>query len=106
MNGRPGTTLAARVRGLEISPTVAMAQRARALKARGVRVYDFTVGEPDQPTPPAIVAAAWAAMKAGQTKYTPAAGLPELREAVAHRYHEDWGVSFAPEQVTITVGGK
>lgn len=106
MSGRPGVTLAARVRKLEVSPTVAMAQRARALKTRGIRVYDFTVGEPDQPTPPSIVAGAWAAMKAGQTKYTPAAGLPELREAVAHRYREDWGVSFAPEQVTITVGGK
>ena len=106
MSGRAGVSLAARVRRLEISPTVAMAARARALKARGVKVYDFTVGEPDQPTPPSIVAAACAAMKAGQTKYAPAAGLPELREAVAHRYREDWGVSFAPEQVTITVGGK
>ena len=71
-----------------------------------MRVYDFTVGEPDQPTPPSIVAAAHEAMKAGRTKYAPAAGLPELRAAVARRYREDWGTSFAPEQVTATVGGK
>ena len=45
-------------------------------------------------------------MKAGWTKYTPAAGLPELREAVAHRYRESWDAPFVPEQVTITVGGK
>jgi aspartate aminotransferase len=45
-------------------------------------------------------------MKAGRTKYVPAAGLPELREAVAHRYRESWRAPFSPEQVTITVGGK
>ena len=99
-------TLAARVRKLEVSPTVAMAQRAGALKALGIKVYNFTVGEPDQPTPPAIVAAAYEAMKAGRTRYTPAAGLPELREAVARRYRKSWGAPFATEHVTITVGGK
>jgi aspartate aminotransferase len=106
MRGHEGVTLATRVLDLEVSPTVAMAQRAHALKAQGIKVYDFTAGEPDQPTPPSIVTAAYEAMKAGQTKYTPASGLPELREAVAQRYNEDWGAPFAPEQVTITVGGK
>jgi aspartate aminotransferase len=94
------------VRKLEISPTVAMAQRAQALQAQGVRVYNFTVGEPDQPTPDVIVAAACEALKAGRTKYAPAAGLAELRAAVAERYRQDWGTSFAPEQVTVTVGAK
>ncbi len=98
--------LASRVRNLEISPTVAMAQRAQALRAQGVRVYDFTVGEPDQPTPAAIVAAAHEALAAGQTRYAPAAGVPEMRAAVAERYRQDWGTSFAPEQVTVTVGAK
>lgn len=98
--------LASRVRNLAISPTVAMAQRAQALRAQGVRVYDFTVGEPDQPTPAAIVAAAHEALAAGQTRYAPAAGVPELRAAVAERYRQDWGTSFAPEQVTVTVGAK
>jgi aspartate aminotransferase len=83
MRRRDGVTLATRVLDLEMSPTVAMAQRARALKAQGIKVHDFTAGEPDQPTPPSIVRAAYEAMKAGQTKYTPASGLPELREAVA-----------------------
>ncbi|OFV89092.1 MAG: hypothetical protein A2V74_05535 [Acidobacteria bacterium RBG_16_70_10] len=98
--------LAARVRRLEVSPTVAMAARARALKAQGVRVLDFTVGEPDQPTPRHIAEAGKAAIDAGRTKYAPAAGLPELRAAVAHRYREDFGVSFAPEDVVATIGGK
>jgi aspartate aminotransferase len=83
-----------------------MAARARALRAKGVRVLDFTVGEPDQPTPRHVVDAGKAAMDAGRTKYAPASGLPELRAAVAHRYREDFKVSFAPEEVTVAVGGK
>ena len=106
MSAGGGVGLASRVRNLEISPTVAMAQRAQALQAQGVRVYNFTVGEPDQPTPDVIVAAACEALKAGRTKYAPAAGLAELRVAVAERYRQDWGTSFAPEQVTVTVGAK
>jgi aspartate aminotransferase len=105
---KPGTEppLAARARRLEISPTVAMSAKARALKAKGVRVLDFTVGEPDQPTPPHVVEAGRAAIEAGRTKYAPASGLPELRAAVVHRYREDFQVSFAPEEVTVAVGGK
>ncbi|MCG6922664.1 MAG: pyridoxal phosphate-dependent aminotransferase [Acidobacteria bacterium] len=106
MSGHERVVLAARVRKLEVSPTVAMAQRARLLTSQGIKVYNFAVGEPDQPTPPSIVAAACEAMKAGQTKYTPAAGLPALREAVAQRYRDSWGAPFVPDQVTITVGGK
>jgi len=83
-----------------------MASQARALRAQGVRVLDFTVGEPDQPTPAHVVAAGKAAVDAGRTKYAPAAGLPELRAAVVHRYREDFAVSFAPEEVCVAVGGK
>jgi aspartate aminotransferase len=83
-----------------------MAAKARALKAKGVRVLDFTVGEPDQPTPRHVAEAGKAAIDAGKTKYAPASGLPELRAAVAHRYREDFHVSFAPEEVTVAVGGK
>jgi aspartate aminotransferase len=106
MRAAAAPALAARARRLEVSPTVAMAARARALRRSGVRVLDFTVGEPDQPTPRRVVDAAKAAMDAGRTKYAPAAGLPELQAAVTHRYREDFGVSFAPEEVTVAVGGK
>ena len=98
--------LAARARRLPVSPTVAMSARARALRESGVRVCDFTVGEPDQPTPARIVAAGKAAVDAGRTKYAPANGLPELRAAIVHRYREDFGVSFAPDDVCVCVGGK
>jgi aspartate aminotransferase len=101
-----GTGLGRTARHLEVSPTVAMAAKARALKATGVRVLDFTVGEPDQPTPDHVLRAGKAAMDAGRTKYAPAAGLPELRAAVVERYRQDFAVSFAPEEVTAAVGGK
>lgn len=103
-----GTTvdLSRRARAIEVSPTVAMAQRAAALRAQGRRILDFSVGEPDQPTPRHIVAAAVAALDAGKTRYAPAAGTPELRAAVARRYREDDGVSFSESEVAITVGGK
>jgi aspartate aminotransferase len=98
--------LAARARQIEVSPTVAMAQKAAALRARGEMILDFSVGEPDQATARPIVAAANAALSAGKTRYTPAAGLPELRSAVAARYREDDGVSFREEEAVITTGGK
>jgi len=101
-----GPPLATRARRLGISPTVAMAARARALRERGVRVLDFTVGEPDQPTPPHVVEAGRSAIAAGRTRYGPASGLPELRAAVVHRYREDFAVRLVPEEVAITVGGK
>jgi aspartate aminotransferase len=71
-----------------------------------VRVLDFTVGEPDQPTPRHILEAGKAALEAGKTKYPPASGEGELRAAVARRYREDFDFAFAPENVVATVGGK
>ena len=98
--------LSSRARALEVSPTVAMAQRAAALRTAGQSVLDFSVGEPDQATPKHVARAATAAIDAGRTRYTSAAGLPELRAAVAARYRKDFKVSFAPEEVAITIGGK
>ncbi len=101
-----GPVLSRRARAIEVSPTVAMSQRATALRASGRSVLDFSVGEPDQPTPAHVIAAAHAAMLAGKTKYAPAAGVPELRSAVVARYQEDFGVSFAAAESAITIGGK
>jgi aspartate aminotransferase len=100
------TDLSRRALSLEVSPTVAVAQRAAALKAKGEAVLDFSVGEPDQPTPRHIAAAATAAIEAGQTRYTAAGGLPALRVAVAQRYRKDFKVSFSDAEVAITSGGK
>ena len=98
--------LSRRVRGIKVSPTVAVFQKAQALRAQGRRILDFSVGEPDQPTPPHIIAAATQAMAAGKTRYTATTGIPELRSAVAFRYRKDFRVTFSPEEVLITNGGK
>jgi len=98
--------LSRRIQAVEFSPTVAMSQRAAELRRRGERVLDFSVGEPDQPTPRHVANAAIAALAAGRTRYTPSAGIPELRDAVAHRYREDHGVEYDPKQVVVTDGGK
>jgi aspartate aminotransferase len=98
--------LSRRALSLEVSPTVAMAQRAAALKAAGEAVLDFSVGEPDQPTPAHIADAGRNAIAEGRTRYTAAAGLPELRAAIAQRYRKDHRLDFADAEVVVTTGGK
>lgn len=95
-------------RGNRISPSVtfAIASRAKALKAQGVDVCDFSVGEPDFNTPEVMRVAAKEALDAGKTKYSPTAGLPELRSAIAEKLGRDNGLVYSPEQVMVTVGGK
>jgi len=94
------------VDALEPSATIAMAAKARQLKATGKAVYDFSLGEPDFTTPEHICAAAAAAMKAGHTHYTAAGGIAELKAAVARAYHARHGLEYAPEQVVISNGAK
>jgi aspartate aminotransferase len=94
------------VRNLEPSATLAMAAKAKELKAAGKTVYDFSVGEPDFTTPKHICEAATAAMAAGHTHYTPVAGIPELRAAVAKQYRLRHGLDYAPQQVVVANGAK
>jgi aspartate aminotransferase len=98
--------LARRMRALEPSATLAMAARASAMTAAGVDVVDLSVGEPDFPTPPHICQAAEAAIRAGRTKYTPAAGIPALRQAVAADYARRTGLAVTPAQVVVSNGAK
>lgn len=98
--------LSARVRSVGVSPTVATAARATALRAEGRDILDFSVGEPDQPTPERIRTAAADAMNRGETRYVPSLGIPSLRQAVAARYLADDGVAFDASEVAITLGGK
>ena len=99
--------LSRRIAAIEESATLAVDAKAKALKAAGHDVIGFGAGEPDFPTPPHIVAAAVEA--AGQPKYhryTPAAGLPELRDAVAVKTAKDSGYEVTAGQVVITNGAK
>jgi aspartate/methionine/tyrosine aminotransferase len=99
--------LSRRIAAIEESATLAVDGKAKALKAAGHDVIGFGAGEPDFPTPAHIVAAAVEA--AGQVRnhrYTPAAGLPELREAVAAKTAGESGYEVTPGQVVITNGAK
>jgi len=103
---RPLPALAERVRDVADSTTLVMSARAKAMKAAGVDVINLTAGEPDFPTPRPIVDAALAFLEAGQVKYTPTLGLPELRAAAARRYAETYGVALAADNAIFGCGGK
>jgi aspartate aminotransferase len=94
------------LQALEPSATLAMAAKAKELKAAGRTVYDLSVGEPDFNTPEHICQAAIAAMKAGHTRYTVASGIPELKKAVVEQYKAVHGLEYAPTQVVIANGAK
>ena len=99
--------ISARVGAITESATLAVDAKARALKAAGRPVIGFGVGEPDFPTPGYIVEAAQrACAEPRYHKYSPAAGLPELREAIAAKTKRDSGYEVAPGQVIVTNGGK
>jgi len=99
--------VSARIASIEESATLAVDARAKALKAAGEDVIGFGAGEPDFPTPDHIVAAAQAACLVPRNhRYTPAAGLPELREAVAAKTVRDSGYPTTAAQVLITNGAK
>jgi aspartate aminotransferase len=80
--------------------------KAKALEAQGRSVIHLEIGEPDFDTPAHIVEAAKRALDEGYTHYGPAAGLPELREAIAHEISSSRGVGVQPDQVVVTPGGK
>jgi aspartate aminotransferase len=95
-----------RVRDLAPSPTLAVSDRARQLKAEGIDVIDLGGGDPDFITPKHIRDAAIQAMNAGETHYVASAGIPALRKAVADKLHDDNGIDVEPSGVIVTPGGK
>jgi aspartate aminotransferase len=98
--------LADRLRHIEGSPTLALAAKAKALAKAGKPVLDFTAGEPDLPTPASVKQAGVRAIEADHTKYTPVAGIPELRAAVAACVNQLRQTAYQPSQVIVTCGTK
>ena len=94
------------VQKIKPSATIAAAAKAKELTATGVRVYDFTLGEPDFVTPKHICDSAKRAMDEGHTHYTPATGINELKEAVCRAFERDNGVKYKPANVSISNGAK
>src|SRR5690242_8728708 len=99
-------TLAERVSAIAPSATLAMAGAAKRLKSEGVEVFDFALGEPDFKTPENIQEAALRALRSGQTHYTPPAGIPELKQALARLYTETRGLPTQEGQVVVSNGAK
>ena len=100
------TILANRLKSIKPSATLALNAKAKALAAQGVDVVSFAAGEPDFDTPDFIKQAAIDALNKGFTKYTPTVGIPELREAISAKLSRDNKLTYAPEQVVVSVGAK
>jgi aspartate aminotransferase len=98
--------LADRTTRIAGSPTLKVTATVDRLRRSGVDVIDFGAGEPDFPTPDAIKAAAHKALDDNFTRYTPAAGIAELKRAICDRYRADYGVDYKESQVIVTAGGK
>lgn len=98
--------LSSRVANLKASPTLALAAKAKELKKKGNDVLSLTVGEPDWDTFEPIKEAGIKAIQEGHTKYSPANGLPELREAICQQTILDFGHHYDPDQVTVSTGAK
>jgi len=98
--------LAERARRLTPSPTLAISAKARAMRAQGIDVISFGAGEPDFDTPERIKDAAVRALREGHTKYTDAAGIPEVRAAACAKLKRDNGLDYEPADVVVSVGGK
>ena len=98
--------IAERLSRIKPSPTIAVTQKARDLKAEGRDVIGLGAGEPDFDTPAHIIEAAKAAMDRGETRYTAVAGTPELRQAICDKFKRENGLDYTPDQITVGCGGK
>ena len=99
-------SISSRAASLAPSLTLAISAKAKELRAQGEDVIGFGAGEPDFDTPQHIKDAAAQALADGFTKYTPSSGIPELRQAVADKFHRDYGVEYEPNQIIVNCGGK
>jgi len=88
------------------SPTLAISAKAKQMKSEGIDVIGFGAGEPDFDTPEHIKRAAIKTMEEGFTKYTPAAGIPELKKAISNKLRKDNGLDYSPNQIVISNGAK
>lgn len=98
--------LSQRAKSLKPSPTLALNAKAKQLKSEGNDVISLSVGEPDWDTYDNVKQAGVDSIQRGETKYVPSNGTPALREAIAKQTSDDLGVSYSPDDVTVSVGGK
>src|SRR5579863_3366462 len=106
MTTLPPGFLAKALGRIKPSPTLAMTQKSRELKAAGRDVIGLAAGEPDFDTPDNIKEAAIAAIRRGETKYTDTAGISELRAAIAKKFKRENDLDYTPAQCFVAPGGK
>lgn len=98
--------LSERAAGISASPTLAIDAKAKQMKAFGIKVISFGVGEPDFNTPDNINEAAIEAIKAGETRYTPAGGTLKLKQAIVDKFQRENGLTYQTNQIVVSVGAK
>ncbi len=106
MSINPTEMLSAKVQAMEESATIRMAQKSRDLASKGVSVISLSLGEPDFDTPEFIKEAAYAALKKGNTKYTPVPGTLDLRKAICDKFRIENNLQFEPTQIVVSNGAK
>ncbi len=98
--------LSDRIKSLSVSQTLAMAQKSRELKAKGLDIISLSLGEPDFNTPDYIKEAAKKAIDENYTKYPPVPGYNDLREAISKKFREENGLNYTSDQIIVSAGGK
>ena len=98
--------LSDRVKSLSVSQTLEMAQKSRELTAKGINIISLSLGEPDFNTPDYIKEAAKKAIDDNYSKYPPVPGYADLREAISKKFRDENGISYTPDQIIVSAGGK
>jgi aspartate aminotransferase len=98
--------LSDRIKSLSVSQTLAMAQKSRELKAKGIDIISLSLGEPDFNTPDYIKEAAKKAIDDNYSKYPPVPGYDDLRKAISKKFKDENGLTYSPEQIIVSAGGK
>jgi aspartate aminotransferase len=98
--------LSDRIKSLSVSQTLAMAQKSRELKAKGIDIISLSLGEPDFNTPDYIKEAAKKAIDDNYSKYPPVPGYADLREAISRKFRDENGINYTPDQIIVSAGGK
>ena len=98
--------LSQQAQSVRASTTMAIDTQFKKMRAEGIDVIGFSVGEPDFPTPEHIKQAGIRAIENNQTKYTPTPGTLDVRQAVSKRLKEDWGLDYSTDEIVVTGGGK
>ncbi len=98
--------LSDRIKSLSVSQTLAMAQKSRELKAKGIDIISLSLGEPDFNTPDYIKEAAKKAIDDNYSKYPPVPGYDDLRKAISRKFKVENGLDYSPDQIIVSAGGK